>query len=137
MAAEPFDKADVYYNLHRKLWSLRCRKTGLVMRHARVVVAAFGGVMVVQEAGRQRTIREKQKCIHAFARIDHGDTDRTERLDDWQRFAIGLPGAMLITYNPYRAGHFYRKDTGAPIDRVSTLVMLAPEDGPPKVFATV
>ena len=59
---------DVYFTLHRGVWSLRDRKSGLVTGHSRVVAFAFGARMVVREAGRARVLREGVKNVHAFIR---------------------------------------------------------------------
>lgn len=56
-------------------------------------------------AGRARVLREKKKFVHAFA---VGTP------------VYGMTGCMdkeliQITYNPYKAGYFYRVDTNEPV----------------------
>ncbi len=58
----------------------------------------------VSEAGRQRVIRDKRKNVHAFA---VGIISTTP--------LGGLTGLVCVGYNPYKAGHFIRKDTGEAI----------------------
>lgn len=126
---------DVYYNLHKHVWSLSCRKTGRIIRHASVVVAPKGARLVVREAGRQRVLAEKRKNVHAFARIDHGIT--SEDLAEWKTLCKMLEDAFDVSYNPYRCGTFYRVDTGEPIHAVSHLIMLASDTEPPRCVAQI
>jgi len=91
--------------------------------------------MVVREAGRQQVLREGRKNVHAFARIGAGDV--TPDVGGWDTFARNLPNAVEISYNPYKAGFFYRKDNHRSVDVVKTLIMLAPVGSPPSVWATL
>jgi hypothetical protein len=124
---------DVYFNLHRLIWSVRDRKTGLVLAHKRVVAFSLGAEMVVQQAGRTRVLQTGVKQVHAFVRGNAPDL--SDNVGLWLPFARDLPNYTRITYNPHRAGFFTRKDNGARIDKASALVMIAPQDGPPEVWA--
>lgn len=87
-------KVDVYWNLHRKCWSIRHK--GKVIGHSQAVVLG-DATFHVSKAGRQRVLRERRKNIHAFVRgtlLAQGLT------------ACGLPGAVAIAYNPYRFDSF-------------------------------
>lgn len=96
---------DVYKNLHNGMWSVRCRKSGKVLGH--VEACGLEDVeFVVQPAGRRRVLEEGRKNVHAFAR-------GTLVCDG---YPMDMPGEM-ISYNPYRAGHFYRKVCKTPIRR--------------------
>lgn len=132
-AYEALDGVDVYFNLHKRVWSCKSRKTGRVVAHAPVVVTPYGATMVVQEAGRKRVLEEQRKNVHAFARMDHGECYTMP--EDWVGYAQTMPNAVEISYNPYRAGHFYAKATGEAVETVKSLVMLAPTDAPPQVWA--
>ena len=127
------DGVDVYFNLHRKVWSCKSRKTGRVVSHALVVVAPYGAAMVVQEAGRQRVLAEKAKNVHAYIRLDHGET--FEDVEGWHAYAQNMRNAVRVSYNPYRAGYFYRVDTQEPVESVKSLVMVALPERPPEVWA--
>lgn len=131
----PIDGVDVYFNLHKRVWSCRCRKKGLVVHHSPVVIAPYGGALIVRDGGRQRVLKEKRKNVHAFARLDHGTTSKD--VAGWAAFADELEGKIEISYNPYRGGAFYRKDTGADVHNVDSLIMLALPDLPPTVWATI
>lgn len=131
----PAEKVDVYFDLHRKVWSCKSRKSGLVVNKGRAVIAPHGATFVVREAGRQRVLAEKAKNVHAFARIDVGTVCKTGR--GWERFLSDVEGLREISYNPYRAGYFYAKDTGEPVHSVRSLIMLALPDTPPRVLGHI
>lgn len=124
---------DVFLNLHKRVWSVRNRSTGLVEHHARVVAFAFGARLVVQPAGHAKAFQTGAKNVHAFVR--GRDAEIGPDHAGWLRFGAGLPDACRITYNPKRADHFTRVGTGERIDAASAVVMIAPPDGPPQVWA--
>lgn len=128
-------KVDVYFNLHRKLWSLRDRKTGKVLEHARVVAFSDAVGLVVQPAGRARVVRTGIKDIHAFVRGAMPEV--TEDVEGWKRFAQGLPDVRRVTYNPMKAAHFYDplKGPHTPLKTASCAVLVAPEGEAPEVWA--
>ena len=90
----------VYFNLHREQWSMMQRQR--VIGHA-VTLSLEGVTFRVREGGRRRVLRTKRKNVHAFVIGTH----RTQTVS-------GEP--VRISYNPYKAGHFYRVDTGAAIN---------------------
>lgn len=58
-------QSEIYYNLRKKLFSVRIK--GKVKHHSDNVVIC-NPKFVVQEGGRQRVLRTKQKNVHAFVR---------------------------------------------------------------------
>ncbi len=58
-------KVKVYYNLHKKCFSVKDYRTGLVIGHTNRVVLTDAEFRVSQ-AGRQRVIRERKKNVHAY-----------------------------------------------------------------------
>jgi hypothetical protein len=126
-------RANVYFNLHTHLWSMRERSTGLVERHARVVVSALPVVFAVQPAGHARVVETGQKNVHAFVRGDWLTPYDTEP-DAWAAFAASLDDLVPVSYNPHRGPSFYRKDTGQDITEAKSVIMLAPVHGPPRVL---
>jgi hypothetical protein len=63
----------------------------------------------VSEAGRQRTLREKQRNAHAYA---------TGILMAREAKEVYIPNkAIEIGYNPYKQGFFYNKTTGEKIEK--------------------
>ncbi len=127
------DRVDVYFNLHRKVWSIRSRASGLVTAHRRVVAFPTGAAMVVRPSGRAKVLKTGLKNVHAFVRGEYPEL--SDRVAEWLEFGRGLPEATRVTYNPHHAGFFTRKDTGARVDSASALVMVAPPEASPEVWA--
>lgn len=132
---EMLEFVDVYFNLHKRVWSCKCRKTGRVLRHARAIMAPYGGQAVVQAAGRERVLRDKVKNVHAYIRLDMCETETNP--DTWAEWVETLPNLVEISYNPYKAGHFYRKDTHAAVNHLRSVLLMAPEYAAPRVWAVV
>lgn len=90
---------EVYWNLHKHVFSVRDRKTGLVIGHCDEV--RLSNVKFhVNEGGRRRVLRERKKNVHAFVRGNVTDHD---------------PMALTpIRYNPYESG-FFRGPNGIPV----------------------
>ena len=62
-------KVFVYFNLHKKLWSVKCIEPkdpmyGKVIAH-KEKVTLLNAKPKVSEAGRQRVLKEKRKNVHA------------------------------------------------------------------------
>ena len=97
-------KVYVYYNLHRKLWSIKALEgphKGRVVAHKHHVVLC-GVTPKVSQAGRARVLRDKRKNVHAGLVgqwVHSGPLPTT--LTDWTE----------ITYNPYKYTSFVHKDT--------------------------
>lgn len=95
---------DVYFNLHKHVWSVR--KRGRVIGHSPNELLADCR-FVVQPAGHAKVLREKRKNVHAFARgsrREYGD------MQLWRRLSGGV--AHAVTYNPFKGPFFYEKATG-------------------------
>src|SRR6056300_391723 len=86
-------KVEVYWNLHKKKWSVR-EAHGRVLEHTSVIYLSDVD-WVVQEGGRQRVLRESKKNVHAFAR---GVVDTNRENFYWH--------ARYVTYNPYKYSSF-------------------------------
>ncbi len=111
---------EVYRNLKFKdqiVYSIRDKRTGLVLGHASNLLLSRCR-FVVNQAGRERVLREKKKNVHAWIEgsysIIHAGDDRI--------FSDGTP----ICYNPYTNSHFEIDSCGEPVDQ-ATLVWI--EDG--------
>ena len=113
----------VYWNLTRGVWSVQARVKGnwRVIGHASRVNVR-DAKFVVSEAGRQRVLREGRKNVHAFVvgwlegvmwvESLHDKADYTSWLkSDRVYWAYGSTQGQRASYNPYRAGHFYKADT--------------------------
>jgi len=117
-------KAFVYFNLHRKCWSVRALEgahKGLIVAYADVAVMD-GVEFRVSQKGRDRVIREGRKNVHAGAvgNLTHlgGHVSLRRRgvydLSDYGLYHLDLPiddyvasygavrGVEPVGYNPYR-----------------------------------
>lgn len=108
-------KIFVYRNLHKECYSLR--QDGKVFAHQRYVHLVGGNFEAgfrVNKKGRDRVLREQQKNVHAFA---FGLTSGGSENDAFFAYQNArLEGKLVaVTYNPYKAGYFYVKDTGQPV----------------------
>jgi len=103
-------KVDVYFNLHRKLFSIRACEgpnKGRVIAH-RETVTLLQPEFKVSQAGRARVLSEKRKNVHATVR------------GNWMHGLISLATqkrvqkrGVEITYNPYKMSSFsYWNDIG-------------------------
>ena len=94
-------KVEVYFNLHKKCWSIR--QAGVPVVHADFIEIK-DPQFVVQQGGNARVRREKKKNVHAFVR-----GYLTERV------GIFPKNQKLVTYNPYKHTSFVERGSGKPI----------------------
>lgn len=97
---------DVYFNLHRKVWSVRDRKTRRVVAHTKNVVLTDVRFRV-SAAGNARVRAERRKNVHAFARGTLVGFNVLDSLPD--------RGGVFVVYNPYKYTTFVEKDTERPV----------------------
>jgi len=96
-------KVEVYFNLHKRVFSVRSCKTGRVIHHAKDV-HIVNPKFVVREGGRQRVLRERKKNVHAFVRGNLTTfKDNPSRLAD------------TIGYNPYKYDSFVNVTDEEPV----------------------
>lgn len=115
---------DVYFNLHKDLFSIKSRKTGKVIMHSEKVYLGLPS-FIVQPSGYRRVIKEKKKNVHAFVRSDNWtvvDTPKWVPEFEWEK----------IRYNPYE-GPYFQDELGGKVDSAvqAKLVLI---DGKPKIF---
>lgn len=93
----------VYWNLHKNLWSVKALSgpdKGRVIAHSKYVILRKAEARV-QEAGRQRVLRERRKNVHAGI---VGDLVQGEAVDlPWME-------SRRVTYNPYLYDWFVYED---------------------------
>ena len=111
-------KVFVYYNLHRKLWSIKALEgdnKGKVIAHRHDVVLHKPKAKV-SEAGRQRVLREQRKNVHAGVKgtLVHTVENRQTPIE----FA-GTP----VTYNPYKFNTFVNAVTHEPVHEAHHVAM--------------
>jgi hypothetical protein len=100
----------VHRNLNKACWSVTVR--GERVRHVGAV-ALVGVRFVVSVAGRARVLARQVRQVHAWA--------------DGAEAAVPAHtgGLVEVTYNPFRAGTFTRKDTGAAVESAALVVFAA------------
>jgi hypothetical protein len=96
---------EVYFNLHKKMYSIRDKATGLVVAHANEVIL-MDATFKVSEAGRQRVLTEKKKNVHAFVvgKFAHAGY----RID-----TSAMHNFESAYYNPYKTSCFRDTKSGA------------------------
>jgi hypothetical protein len=92
----------VYFNLHKKVFSVKDVKTGLVVAHTEQI-ALEDATFKVSEAGRQRVLKEQRKNVHAGVRGKFTGTLTTNQL------------GREATYNPYKFSSFVDKSSEEPL----------------------
>lgn len=102
-----------YFNLHKKLFSLKNKKTGLVEHHA-VVVVLDDCTFKVSLAGRARVLKEQRKNVHAGVE----GIIRSFRAE-----AIDLSDFIELAYNPYKYDSFVVKETEIPVKNAEKVVL--------------
>lgn len=97
-------KVDVYRNLHTDNgYSIRDSKTGLVLAHCSTVYLT-NATFHISESGRQKTVREKRKRVHAYIRGTLTD------------YNVTVPGSFKkVLYNPYFTESFIEAETNTQI----------------------
>lgn len=83
------------------------------------VLQMFDVVFNVREAGRQKTIREGVKNVHAWVTgeittFDRGEMASLQRVYGWRE----------VKYNPMRAPFFYDVETGLSVRRATYVIMV-------------
>ncbi len=91
-------RAYVYFNLHKKCWSVR--QSGRIVAHTDEILLRDCKFLVSQ-AGREKVLRDKRKNVHAG--VSGYVAGRFQGMVDGQ----GL--AFEVTYNPYKHKTFVTK----------------------------
>lgn len=100
-------KVRVYWNLHKKVWSIQDCKSGLVCDHLDRITLEQAK-FIVRKGGQKRVREEGKKNVHAFAEgwvSREQDEDHTHYWYD-------------ITYNPYKNDYFMIKDQDGNVEEV-------------------
>ena len=100
-------RVEVYFNLHKKTFSVRSAKSGKVLLHTDEVHIE-NPEFVVRQSGRNRVLSEGRKNVHAFVRGDATFFRCTNR-----------PMLDTLTYNPYKYASFVDKQTEEPVYKAS------------------
>ena len=100
-------KVKVYFNLHKKLFSvvaLEGPNKGRVIEHTDNI-GLLNCNFRVQKAGRERVLKERRKNVHAY-------------ITGWKsdpKVDFGWTPEAHITYNPYKYSTFVEVESGDPV----------------------
>jgi hypothetical protein len=100
-------RVDIYWNLHKKIWSIR--HNGIVIEHLDNVFVEDVS-FVVQPAGRRKVRKTRRKNVHAFVRGEIAD-----------KFEIN--NLQRVRYNPYQHTSFVDAETSKPIHSASQVFL--------------
>ena len=135
-------KIEVYFNLHKKLFSIRAlsgENKGRVIAH-RDRVAITGADFVVQKAGREKVLAEGRKNVHAFIRGQQFDEINQTQFGgiEWTMAEVRQFPELFgeVKYNPYRAGCFqhFDGDDARRIDHAGFVFCFLDENGKPQII---
>lgn len=104
-------RVHVFYNLHKGGYSIKDKKTGLVVGYADTVRLA-NCLFRVQQGGRQKTIAEKRKRVHAIVEGDFLRAGRPEITQNMEK----------VYYNPYTTEEFTSTVTGEHVFKSEAVV---------------
>ena len=105
--SNPKGRVQVYYNLHKKCLSVRHK--GKVIEHAQEVTLTDARFHV-QQAGRERVLKEKRKNVHAYV---SGKLKETFWFTQAPKYI--WTAKQHVTYNPYKYKNFVNKKTLKPV----------------------
>ena len=118
-------KVSVYRNLHNGLISIKSASSGLVLGHAESVDISSAD-FVVNEAGRQRVLKDRQKNVHAYVKGLLLNTIGFKPYKGRSLQRCTALGAIhstykdtIVSYNPYKAPHFVIKGTSDKVSKAS------------------
>jgi hypothetical protein len=118
-------KVEVYFNLHKKVFSVRSTRLGRVILHTEQVHIK-NPTFVVRQSGRKRVIAEGVKNVHAFVR---GEIVLFDEIGS-------TVGPMSdLAYNPYKYDSFVCKDSMRPIRSATKAYLSLNTAGKPVITA--
>jgi hypothetical protein len=105
MRRRAMSKVFVYFNLHKKMWSVKDLATGRVSFHSEGGFYLKDATFRVSQAGRARVLRQKRKNVHAGV---VGELYYPSEMEAWE-------ANRLVSYNPYRGPDFVEMESGKSI----------------------
>ena len=127
------DRVRVYYNLHKRCFSIQDYKTGLVTKHTNQLNLS-NALFVVRKSGNERVRSEGKKNVHAFVNgIVNDKQDYTK---------VGV--SYKVRYNPYEMDYFHyerivnNKPKWLPVDNhwIGDVYLFI-ENGKPVMYADI
>jgi len=123
-------KVFVYFNLHRKLFSVKALEgpmKGRVIAH-RQHVLLNDATFKVSEAGRQRVIREQRKNVHAGVSGTWFNVAAGNGLHDF----VSMNGSAIM-YNPYKYDSFVHRYGEHPIQSARVVALSVNDSKRPSI----
>ena len=114
-------RVQVYFNLHRKTFSIRDAITKRVVGYADDIMLN-DVVFVVNQSGRNRVLKERKKNVHAYCE------------GTFACYYSPLDTISNVEYNPYLHETFVNTKSGQPVTEAET-VFLRVQEKSPKVEA--
>lgn len=102
-------KSFIYFNLHKKVWSIKCLKTNKVVGYENTLILK-NCKFKVSEAGRQRVLSTGHKNIHAGVVGEIIEDFQFENLEE-------------VTYNPRTLSTFVKVKDLTPIFEADYVLM--------------
>ena len=128
------DRVRVYYNLHKKCFSVQDYKTGLVTKHTNQLFLT-NALFVVRKSGNERVKSEGKKNVHAFV---------NGIVNDKPSDTNSFHNSYRVRYNPYEMDYFHyerivnNKPKWLPVDNHWIGgVYLFIENGKPVMYADI
>jgi len=106
-------RVEVYFNLHKHVFSVRQCSTGRVILHS-AKVHIRDPEFVVRKSGRDRVLREGKKNVHAFVR------GNITVFDDFDPDYLDY---SLVSYNPYKFDTFVDVHDTTPVRTAKRAVL--------------
>ena len=117
-------KVRVYWNLHKKVYSVQDYETGKVIDHM-PALSMIDVSFHVRNGGKERVRKEGRKNVHAFM-VGYVSMTRGT--------ALVTRGAKKVTYNPYKYDSFVTVEEENPVTDAH-IVTAGSWDGLPSVWA--
>ncbi len=116
-------KLQVYMNIRRykqgvPFWSLRNKKTNIVVGHASALVLEDCS-FTVQPAGQSKVRKTKRKNVHAWITGTRTDANPMSMVEEYGLVPSLRTALHEITYNPYKHDRFVIKDFWASTQEVT------------------
>jgi len=123
-------RVEVYFNLHKHLFSVRLVRSGRVILHTDKIHIQ-NPEFVVRQGGRQRVLREGKKNVHAFVRghathfsdieavVDYDGSDYTVEYVKKKR-----PTLDNVGYNPYKYDSFIKLIDKTPVRKAKRAYLM-------------
>lgn len=100
-------EVEVYRNLKNGKFSIRCKSTGYVLAHGDDFYLT-NVRFTVNEKARERVLQTKQRNVHAYA-------------EGYFTSNVSLVNKKEVTYQPYKKGSFYLKETGEDVVKAESI----------------